>query len=139
VAESESSETVKSSIFELEEVYVLLCAQFDYVFIMLNGSFQYVFDQLQLSKPGQSPGLIPYRSVLFADATRFTHSTHSEPLPSVTGKRERESRRSSFSSELGSPVSATKGEKRVPTHGVWSHVSHRENWRSNLISGMFSH
>jgi hypothetical protein len=105
----------------------------------LNTMFQYLFDQLQLSKPGQSPGFIPHRSALFAHEPCYAHPTQAELPPSVSGKRERETRRKSFSSELGSPVSTVKGEKRAPTHGVWSHVSHRETWRTNLISGKFSH
>ncbi len=57
------------------------------------------------------------------------------PPPSESAKRERECRRSSFSNALGSPVSAAKGEKRTPSHGVWSLASHRESWRSNLSFG----
>ncbi len=59
------------------------------------------------------------------------------PVAQDSGKRERETRRSSFSSELVSPVSTAKGAKRIPSHGVWALVAHRESWQSNLSSGIF--
>jgi hypothetical protein len=60
-----------------------------------------------------------------------------QPVAHDPGKRERETRRSSFSSELMSPVSSAKGGKRIPSHGVWALVAHRESWQSNLSSGIF--
>jgi hypothetical protein len=75
---------------------------------------------------------------------RFPHQKVVLLLTSQTGrlspndavKRDREPRRSSIRNELASPVSAAKGERRIPSHGVWTLSSQRENWRTNLSLGI---
>lgn len=69
---------------------------------------------------------------IFSHLQRSQSDSKGLPRPNESAKRERETRRSSFSNELGSPISASKGEKRTPSHGVWSLASHRDNWRSTL-------
>ena len=132
--DSESCSEVKLLILEMEEVrirYAELGQFFYYTYIV---SSQFLFFQLQQLQSGQNPGVSLFLVIAHTFSSCLTVDTGLPPS-NETSKRDRETRRSSLSPELGSPVSATKGEKRNPSHGVWSHVSHRENWRSNLSFG----
>ena len=93
---------------------------------------QYVFDRLHPMQSNATEGLI----AAFPTAVDFLPTLPTGRLsPNDSAKREREPRRSSIRNELASPVSAVKGERRSPSHGVWTLGSQRENWRTNLSTG----
>ncbi len=93
---------------------------------------QYVFDCLHPMQSNATEGL----TATFPTAVDFlTTSPTGRLSPNDAAKREREPRRSSIRNELASPVSAAKGERRSPSHGVWTLSSQRENWRANLSTG----
>jgi hypothetical protein len=93
---------------------------------------QYVFDRLHPMQSSAAEGLI----AAFHAAFDFLPTSPTGRMsPNDAAKRDRELRRSSIRNELASPVSAVKGERRSPSHGVWTLGSQRENWRTNLSTG----
>jgi hypothetical protein len=132
--DSESCSEVKLLILEMEEVRIRYAELSQFLFRPTMFPCSSCF----CSCSSCSPVKTQVFSLPLVIAHTFPFCLTSDtglPPPNETSKRDRETRRSSISQELGSPVSATKGEKRNPSHGVWSHASHRENWRSNLSFG----
>lgn len=129
--DSDSCSEIKLLVLELEEVLISIPFDFDVCFTYIftpSIFFRICNDRNPIQK-------VSFCLLPDADSFFLLTSYVGLPRPNESAKRERETRRSSFSNELGSPISASKGEKRTPSHGVWSLASHRDNWRSALSVG----